>query len=102
VTAIGRYVDQVNNYDGPQFTFMDFFGGTNRPQGMTQVDAWTDMDVSYTYRGLDLMGGEAAFTLGSRNVFDREAQRSPEFAGVIGSLQDPMGRAIYARFVYDF
>lgn len=69
---------------------------------MTTVDAWTDMDVSYTYRGLDLMGGEAAFTLGSRNVFDREAQRSPEFAGVIGSLQDPMGRAIYARFVYDF
>jgi len=102
VTAIGRYIDQVNNYDGPQFTFMDFFGGTNRPQNMTQVDAWTDMDVSYTYRGLDLMGGEAAFTLGSRNVFDREAQRSPEFAGVIGSLQDPMGRAIYARFVYDF
>jgi hypothetical protein len=43
-----------------------------------------------------------AFTLGSRNVFDREAQRSPEFAGVIGGLQDPRGRIIYGRLVYDF
>ncbi len=43
-----------------------------------------------------------AFTLGSRNVFDREAQRTPLFAGVIGELQDPLGRMIYARLVYDF
>lgn len=36
-----------------------------------------------------------------RNVFDREALRSPEFAGVLGDLQDPMGRNIYARIHFD-
>jgi hypothetical protein len=60
------------------------------------------MDISYSYRGLNVWDGEMAFTLGSRNVFDREAQRSPEFAGVIGGLQDPRGRIIYGRLVYDF
>jgi iron complex outermembrane receptor protein len=102
VTSTLHYIGEVENYNGPQFSFMDFFGGTNRPQNMTQVDAWTDLDMSYTYRGLELWGGEGAFTVGSRNLFDREAQRSPEFAGVVGSLQDPMGRSLYARFVYDF
>ena len=99
--AFVRYIDGMP-YDGPSFSHMDFFGGTNRPVGMTHVRDWTQMDASYTYRGLSLFDGEAAFTIGSRNVFDRKAQRSPEFAGVIGGLQDPMGRNIYARFVYDF
>ena len=49
-----------------------------------------------------MFDGEMAFTLGSRNVFDREARRTPLFAGVIGELQDPLGRMIYARLVYDF
>ncbi|GJM14515.1 MAG: TonB-dependent receptor [Pseudohongiella sp.] len=102
VTSTVRYISEVENYDGPQFTFIDFFGGTNRPQNMTEVRAWTDMDLSYTYRGVEAFGGEANFTLGARNLFDRQAQRSPEFAGVVGSLQDPMGRTIYARMVYDF
>ena len=43
-----------------------------------------------------------AFSVGSRNLFDRQAQRTPDFAGVMGELQDPMGRSIYARMVYDF
>lgn len=102
VVSTVHYIDQVDDYDGPQFTFMDAVGGTNRPPNFTMVNAWTDMDIAYTYRGLELWGGEGAFTLGSRNVFDRQAQTSPEFAGVVGSLQDPMGRSLYARFVYDF
>ncbi len=102
VSSTVHYIDQVNNYDGPQFPHIDFFAGTNRPPNFTEVRAWTDMDISYSYRGLELFSGEGAFTLGSRNVFDRTAQTSPEFAGIIGSLQDPMGRSIYARFVYDF
>lgn len=96
-----RYIDSMP-YDGPTFSHMDFFGGTNRPVGIHTVREWTQADVSYTYRGLEIYGGEAAFTVGSRNAFDRKAQRSPEFAGVIGALQDPMGRNLYARFVYDF
>ncbi len=66
------------------------------------IFAWTDMDIAYTYRGFEFWDGEMAFTIGSRNVFDREAQRSPLFSGVIGQLQDPLGRMIYGRIVYDF
>ena len=91
-------------YDGPLFEHLDFFANYNRPGNIAEVGvkAWTDMDISYTYRGLELFDGEGALTIGSRNVFDREAQRSPEFAGVLGGLQDPLGRMIYGRFVYDF
>lgn len=101
VTSTFHYIDSMP-YDGPQFTHLDFFAFTTRPQNMTEVRTWTDLDLAYTYRGYQALGGEASFTLGSRNVFDREAQRSPEFAGVIGQLQDPLGRVIYARMVYDF
>jgi outer membrane receptor protein involved in Fe transport len=48
------------------------------------------------------LDGEVGFTLGARNLFDREAQWTDDFAGVMGELQDPMGRSIYARMVYDF
>ncbi len=101
INTITRYMSSMP-YDGPLFTHMDFFGGTNRPAGIKEVHAWSQMDASYSYRGLEMFGGEGAFTIGSRNIFDRKPQRSPEFAGIIGALQDPMGRNIYARFVYDF
>jgi iron complex outermembrane receptor protein len=104
VVAITRYIDDMP-YDGPTFSFMRFFGGTTNPyQRITEegVRAWTQMDINYTYRGFQLFDGEMSFSLGSRNVFDRQGQRSPEFAGVIGALQDPMGRTVYARVVYDF
>ncbi len=103
VNAITRYVDALP-YDGPLFTVVDSFANTNRPGNIreTGVKAWTDMDIVYSYRGLNLMGGEMALSLGSRNVFDREAQQSPELAGVLGGLQDPRGRMIYGRVVYDF
>ena len=102
VNAIVRYVDDMP-YDGPLFTFLDRFANYNRPGNITEtgVLAWTDMDIGYTYRGLEFMGSDVNFTVGSRNVFDREAQRSPEFAGVLGGLQDPMGRNIYARIQFD-
>lgn len=66
------------------------------------IFAWTDMDIAYTYRGFEFLDGDMSLTIGSRNVFDREAQRSPLFSGVIGQLQDPLGRMIYGRMVYDF
>ena len=104
VTSTVHYRDAIDEYDGPLYTHMDFFGGTYRPGNITEtgVKAWTDMDLSYTYRGLNVWDGEMSFTLGSRNLFDREAQRSPEFAGVLGGLDDPRGRIIYGRLVYDF
>jgi len=102
VVAITRYVDTVENYDGPRYTFMAFFGGFTDRRELEEIRAWTQMDVNYTYRGLQMFDGELSFTLGSRNVFDREAQATPEFAGVAGALQSPMGRSLYARLVYDF
>jgi|TARA_B110000208_G_scaffold38228_2_gene50564 iron complex outermembrane receptor protein len=103
ITSIVRYIDAIENYDGPLFTHMDYFGGVNRPGNIreTGVKAWTDMDMVYTYRGMQLFGGEMAFSLGARNVFDRQAQNSPEFAGIIGGLQDPRGRILYGRLVFD-
>jgi len=104
IVAITRYIDDMP-YDGPTFSHMRFFGGTTNPYARITEDgvrAWTQMDINYTYRGFEMFDGEMSFTLGSRNVFDRQGQRSPEFAGIIGGLQDPMGRSIYARVVYDF
>jgi iron complex outermembrane recepter protein len=101
IMTITSYVDDMP-YDGPQFAFMDLFGGTNRPRNLTEVRAWTQMDASYTYRGLRAFDGEMSVTLGARNLFDREPQRSPEFAGVLGELQNPLNRVFYGRMVYDF
>jgi hypothetical protein len=102
VNAIGRYVDDMP-YDGPLFTHLDYFANYYRPGNIaeTGVLAWTQVDIGYTYRGLEFMGNNVNFTVGSRNLFDREAQRSPEFAGVIGGLQDPMGRNFYVRAQFD-
>ena len=103
IVGTAHYVDALP-YDGPLFTHLDFFANYNRPGNVTEtgVKAWSDLDLSYTYRNLDLMGNDANITLGARNLFDREAQRSPEFAGVIGGLQDPLGRVITARLQVNF
>ena len=103
VVSTVHYIDDLP-YDGPSYSHMDRFGGFYRPGGIfdTGIYAWTDMDLAYTYRGLEMFDGEMAMTIGSRNVFDREPQRSPEFMGVVGGLQDVMGRILYARVVYDF
>lgn len=101
---IGRYVDDLV-YDGPLRGFMDFFGGTYRDGSIAQTGilAWTQLDGSYTYTGIDVFDGELSFSIGGRNLTDREPQRTPEFAGVAGALpQDPMQRVFYARVVYDF
>jgi outer membrane receptor protein involved in Fe transport len=104
VQTITRYVDAIDNYDGPLFTHLDNFGGFERPAGIrtTNIKAWTQLDANYTYRGVELFDGELSFSIGGRNLTDREAQRSPEFAGVLGALHDPLNRVFYARAVYDF
>jgi len=102
--TITRYVDALDNYDGPLFTHLDYFGGFYRPAGIrdTAIKAWTQLDANYTYRGIEVFDGELSFTIGGRNLTDREPQRSPEFAGVLGALHDPLNRVFYARAVYDF
>lgn len=102
VVATAHYLHDLD-YDGGLFTFLDRFGGTNRPKDIreTGVKAWTDMDLAYTYRGLSAFGGNFSFTLGSRNIFDREAQGVPMPAGILAELQDPRGRIFYGRMVYE-
>lgn len=102
VVATTRYVDAID-YDGPTAPFLDNFGGTFRPADIleTGIKAWTDMDLAYTYRGLSALGGDWSFTLGARNVFDREAQGTPMPAGIVAELQDPRGRILYGRLVYE-
>jgi iron complex outermembrane receptor protein len=104
VNTITRYIDAIDNYDGPLFTHLDNFGGFYRPAGIrdTNIKQWTQLDANYTYRGVEIFDGELSFTIGGRNLFDREAQRSPEFAGVLGALHDPLNRVFFARAVYDF
>ena len=103
VNAITRYYSAMP-YDGPTYGLLAQLDNQFYPSRTIggDVRAWTQVDANYTYRGIDMFGGSMSFTVGSRNLFDRQAQSSPEFAGVIGQLQDPMGRTIYARVVYDF
>ena len=103
VVSTVHYVDDLP-YDGPAYSHMDSFGGFYRPGNIfdTGIYAWTDMDIAYTYRGLEMFDGEMSMTVGLRNAFDREPQRSPEFMGVVGGLQDVLGRVLHARLVYDF
>jgi len=104
VSGTLHYVDAVD-WDGTNYVpFISLFANTNPDPSIVggQIRAWTDFDLAYTYRGVQLFDGALAFSVGSRNLFDRQAQRTPDFAGVMGELQDPMGRSIYARMVYDF
>lgn len=104
ITGTVRHVGEVE-WDGTNYTPIILrFANTSPDPSIVggKVRAWTDFDLAYTYRGIDLYGGELGISVGSRNLFDRQAQRTPDFAGVMGELQDPMGRSIYARMVYDF
>jgi len=104
VNVITRYYSSMP-YDGPTYGLLadldnQFYPTRTITEG--DVRAWIQSDANYTFRGMEALGGSVAFSVGARNLFDRQAQRSPEFAGLIGQLQDPMGRTIYARVVYDF
>ena len=104
VTGTVHYVSALD-WDGTNYipTILQFANTNPNPTIVGgQIKAWTDFDLAYTYRGLSVYGGEMGISVGSRNLFDRAAQRTPDFAGVIGELQDPMGRSLYARLTYDF
>ena len=104
VTGTVHYLSALD-WDGNNYIpqILQFGGVSPNPSIIGgQIRAWTDFDLAYTYRGINLYGGEMGVSVGSRNLFDRGAQRTPDFAGVIGELQDPMGRSLYARLTYDF
>ncbi|MDO8908430.1 MAG: TonB-dependent receptor [Pseudohongiella sp.] len=90
-------------FDANQFAFQVGFPFSNF-RSTTEIRAWTQADMFYTYRGLEVPGmtGDLSLTAGMRNMFDREAQKTGMIAGVVTELQDPLGRVIYGRVSYSF
>lgn len=100
VSATTRYVDEVA-FDANEFSFQRFFPGA-RWQPTEVLRDWTQLDMFYTYRDFEALGGVLNFSVGARNVFDRMAQKTGMIAGVEAQMQDPLGRVIYARVNYNF
>jgi len=71
------------------------------PRNVTELRVSHVEDLAYNYRGVEALGGEFNFTVGSRNVFDRRPQRMAELGGTEDLLYDAMGRMIYARISYE-
>ncbi|MBT6481524.1 MAG: TonB-dependent receptor [Gammaproteobacteria bacterium] len=99
--ATVRYVDEVI-FDANEFSFQRFLRPQNLWTSTDVVRAWTQTDMFYTYSDLELFGGSAGISIGARNVFDREAQKTGMIAGVISQIQNPLGRILYARVNYEF
>lgn len=95
-----RYMDEVI-FDANEFSFQRFFPHSTWHH-TDVLRAWTQVDAFYTYRDYALMDGSLSFSVGGRNLTDREAQRTGMIAGVAAETQDPLGRVFYARVNYDF
>lgn len=100
ISATGRYVDELV-FDANEFSFQRFFPG-NEWVSTDIIKDWSQMDMFYSYRDLNALGGSFNFSIGARNVFDRMPQKTGMIAGVVASMQDPLGRVIYARVNYNF
>jgi len=102
VTATLRYIDDVV-FDANGFSFQRFFPFSNF-RSVDRIDAWKQLDMFYTYRDLELpgVGGNLTFSLGARNLTDREAQKVGMTSGSVQELHNPLGRVIYGRINYQF
>lgn len=96
-----RYIDEVN-FDANEFSFQRLLRPQNLWTTTDVIRAWTQTDMFYTYNNLEVYGGNATLSLGARNLFDREAQKTGMIAGAISQIQNPFGRMIYARVNYEF
>lgn len=101
ISTTVRYIDEVQ-FDANEFSFQQFLRAEHLWTSTDVIRAWTQTDMFYTYSDLDLFGGNATMSLGARNLFDREAQKTGMIAGVVSQIQSPLGRVIYARVNYEF
>lgn len=101
VSATVRYIDEVI-FDANEFSFQQFLRTEHLWTSTDVIRAWTQTDMFYTYSDLELFGGNATMSLGARNLFDREAQKTGMIAGVVSQIQSPLGRVLYARVNYEF
>lgn len=102
VSTTVRYISAMT-FDANEFSFQRFFPFSNF-RYTKEIQAWTQVDAFYTFRGLNvpMLEGDLSLTAGVRNLFDREAQKTGMIAGVITELQDPLGRVFYGRVGYTF
>lgn len=94
-----RYIDEVV-FDASKFSFQAALPFSNY-RNVDVLRASTIVDASYNYSQFEALGGEFAFTLGARNLFDRLPQKVPMLGGIESVLYDPTGRMVYARISYE-
>ena len=101
ISTTVRYIDEVL-FDANEFSFQQYLHPENLWTTTEVIRAWTQTDMFYTYSDLEVYGGNATLSLGARNLFDREAQKTGMIAGVVSQIQSPLGRMLYARIGYEF
>lgn len=101
ISATTRYIDEVK-FDASEFSFQAGFPGSEYRGATKTLRAWTQLDVFYSYRGYEALGGAFDFSVGSRNLTDRMPQKTGMIAGVAAETQDVLGRMVYARVKYSF
>ena len=94
-----RYIDDMV-FDANPFSFQRLLPFSNY-RATSELHASTIVDASYNFSQLEVMGGEFAFTVGARNLFDRLPQKVPMLGGMESTLYDPTGRMVYARVTYE-
>lgn len=94
-----RYIDDVV-FDANPFSFQRSLPFSNY-RTVSELHASTIVDAAYNFSEYEALGGQFAFTLGARNLFDRMPQKVPMLGGMESVLYDPTGRMVYARISYE-
>lgn len=94
-----RYIDSMV-FDANPFSFQRSLPFSNY-RTVTELHDSTIVDAAYNFSQYEALGGEFAFTIGARNLFDRLPQKVPMLGGMESVLYDPTGRMVYARVTYE-
>jgi len=102
VNLIGRHISEVT-FDNSDYSFQRYLAFSNY-RAVDVIDDWTTADLAYSYRDFEVprFEGNMTFTLGARNLFDRQPQKVGSSEGFVPELQDILGRVVYARINYQF
>lgn len=84
--------------DGMTFDQSPITPGFEAPE---YIRAITKVDARYSYR-FNLYNADANITGGIQNLFDRKAQRLPQFGGLETRIDDPYGRQFYVSMDFEF
>lgn len=101
VSTTTRFIDEVS-FDANEFSFQRFFPGAEWGGPTESLRAWTQLDMFYSYRGLEMFGSEINLSVGARNLTDRMPQKTGMIAGVAAESQDVLGRVFYGRMNFNF